>query len=269
MNEPIPIPDFEEQFRAVEKRLRSNLEETRAKLRHAGNKGMSAEGAFRQALAGFLPRRLSVGHGEVIDRHGHRSAQCDVVVATDQHPNWIVGDGPSLFLVEAVAGVAEVKSVLTSTHLQTSLDNTRQFRQLKPDWSGLTEVAGNAADVARYYRSPPLFLFAYESELTLETIAERVQEAGSATPGRVGESIDGIFVLDRGYVMNFGAGDGAFVVQGPSGDRLFGYYWDDQRSPLMTLMRWLPTALAVPLSQLPVLVNYLLVDVSARRVTPE
>ena len=79
----------------------------------------------------------------------------------------------------------------------------------------------------------------------------------------------GPLVLDRGYVINFGAGNGAFVVQGPSGDRLSGYYWDDQRSPLMTLMRWLPTALAVPLSQLPVLVNYLLVDVSVRRVRPE
>jgi hypothetical protein len=185
-----------------------------------------------------------------------------LILATDQHPNWFSPGEASLFLVEAVAGAAEVKSLLTSDQLTSAIDAARRFRQLRTNWGGKAEVVGSAEDIQRYYRNPPFFLFAYESAVSIETITERVIAASRPNAGRHGESIDGIFVLDRGYVLNFGNGGSAFVAQGPTGDRLAGYYYED-KDPLLALMMWLPLALAMPLSQLPVLSQYLLGDPSS------
>jgi hypothetical protein len=261
---PPTLAAFEEYIRAVEQRLRAGLQEIRAQLHHSGNKGSLAESAFRQALGRFLPRTLGLGHGEIIDTRGTRSAQCDLVIATDRHPNWFNEDDAALFLVEAVAGAAEVKAQLTSDHLTTAIDNCKRFRALKPNWGreGNTEVVGADEDVKRFYRSPPYFLFAYESQLSIETIGERVSGANECERGRVGEGIDGVFVLDRGYVLNFGYGSGAVVAQGDDGDRLMGYYHDD-KEPLLMLLRWLPLCLAIPQTQLPVLSQYVLGDVTS------
>jgi hypothetical protein len=125
---------------------------------------------------------------------------------------------------------------------------------------------GSHEDVHRYYKNPPYFLFAYESQLTIETIATRVAATNHHENGRSGEAIDGVFVLGKGYVLNFGYGESAFVVQGPDGERLVGYYHDDTTLPLLTLMQWLPLSMALPASQLPLLTNYLLTDVSTSKL---
>ena len=265
MKPPLTLDSFDAQFRAIESMLRAQLDDVRARLQHSGNKGATAEVAFRDALARFLPRRLQLGTGEIIDTQGRRSAQCDLVIATDHHPNWFHRDNPALFLIEAVAGAAEVKSLLTSGHLNSAIANTRLFRELRPDWGSHTEIVSSESDARRFYRSPPFFLFAYESQLALETVADRLEAATDESRGRSGESIDGVFVLNQGFVLNFGDGKGAFVAQAPAGGRLSGYYWDDTRTPLLTLMMWLPVSLTVPVSQIPVLSQYLLGDAS--RVT--
>jgi hypothetical protein len=261
---PVTLNSFDKQFRAVEASLRASLDAVRAQLHHGGNKGTSAENAFREALGRFLPRRLQLGHGEVIDTHGNRSSQCDLVIATDQHPNWFNPDHPNLFLIEAVAGAAEIKSVLTTDHLNTAIESAKRFRALRPNWSGLTEAAGSESDVRRFYRSPPFFLFAYESQLSVETVCERLEAATDTRIGRTGESIDGVFILDTGFVLNFGDGEGSFVTKPAdgSGQPLRGYYWDNERAPLLMLMSWLPLSLTVPLYQVPVLSHYLLGDES-------
>lgn len=266
MKAPPTLAAFEIHIRAVEQRLRAGLQETRAQLHHGGNKGSLAESAFRDALGRFLPRMLSVGHGEIIDTRGNRSKQSDLVIATDRHPNWFNGDDAALFLIEAVAGAAEIKAQLTSEQLTIAIENCKRFRALKPQWGpeGNTEVIGTDEDLQRFYRSPPYFLFAYESQLSIETIGERVAAVNDVQRGRAGEGIDGVFVLDRGYVVNFGYGSGAFVAQGDDGGRLVGYYHDD-KEPLLMLLRWLPLSLTIPVAQVPVLSLYLLGDPSASK----
>lgn len=73
--------------------------------------------------------------------------------------------------------------------------------------------------------------------------------------------------LASDLTRTFGYGKGAFVAQNADGDRLTGYYYDE-KEPLLALMMWLPTALAIPLSQLPVLSQYLLGDPSAPTASP-
>jgi len=107
--------------------MRADLAAIRARFEQSGNKGSSVEEVMRSFLRDYLPRRLEVGHGEVIDTFGQRSRQTDVVLATEDHPYTFKPESPGLFFVEGVAAAAEVKSVLTSGELDGALQNALAF----------------------------------------------------------------------------------------------------------------------------------------------
>ena len=131
---PASLALFEKELSGVRDQLGARLKRARALFEHAGNKGSYIEDAVRDVLRQFLPRELGVGHGEVIDVNHHRSSQLDVVVATKEHPNWYRdGAEPSWFLIEGVAAVAEVKSVLTLANLRDTLAKAVEFRKLTPE----------------------------------------------------------------------------------------------------------------------------------------
>jgi len=250
---------FEQELAGLRDELRARLLRARALLHHSGNKGSYVEDVFRGALRSYLPRSLGVGHGEIIDLANRRSSQLDVVIATPDHPNWYKdGAEPSLFLIEGVAAVGEVKTVVTSQNLAEVLQKAVKFRELVPDRKAHCEVLASPEDGDRYYRSPPYFVFVLESQMTMEQIAAMVSQC--ATGNRAVESVDAVFVLDSGYVLNFGNGNSALTSIGPDAEGpLIGYYYDT-KEPLMMLMRWLPLMLAVPMSQLPILPRYILAN---------
>jgi hypothetical protein len=116
------------------------LEEIRISYNHPGVKGIHAEDLIRDFLREYLPRRLEVGHGEIIDTHeqsyhpidaGGRSAQTDIVI-TEEHPFTFTRDRPGLFFVEGVRCVGEVKTILNSQELKSSLMNACKVKRLKP-----------------------------------------------------------------------------------------------------------------------------------------
>lgn len=254
---PPTVVIFEQELGGIRDLLRSRLTRARALFQHAGNKGSYVEDAVRDILRQFLPRSMGVGHGEVIDMNHRRSGQLDVVVACPEHPNWYRdGSEPSLFLIEGVAAVGEIKSVLTASNLEEQLSKAAQFRTITPERDGHCEVLAGKEEADRYYRSPAYFVVALESELAIETIAERVSKW--PTGERSKESLDGVFVLDRGFVVNFGNGASALTLLGPDGESSLTGYWHDDKDALMMLMRWLPLVLAAPTAQLPVLPRYVL-----------
>lgn len=111
---------------AVEEQMRAKLAEIRATLRHAGGKGQQVEEEIRSFLREYLPRRLEVGHGEIIDTSGARSSETDVIIVTDDHPFTFARDLPGLFFVEGVCGVGEVKAVLGPDELADTLMRRRR-----------------------------------------------------------------------------------------------------------------------------------------------
>jgi len=104
---------------SVEQQMSAQLSEIRAKFTQSGDKGTSIEDVFRTFLRQYLPRRLAIGHGEIIDRNSSRSGQTDVVVVNDDHPFTFTPDKPGIFFIEGVSAVGEVKTVLNSTHLNS------------------------------------------------------------------------------------------------------------------------------------------------------
>lgn len=163
---------------------------------------------MRLALGKCFPPNLSFLTGEVIDSRGHRSRQTDIVAVSQHHPGQLSTELPNLFLVEGVRDAGEVKSVLTSVELDKALKASQEFKRLRVRYQVGSTIRGdpNPAD-NRYVRCPPYFIVALESRLTLETIGTRVlahqQRHGLAS----GELVDSIFILSRGWVIDFGEGD--------------------------------------------------------------
>lgn len=244
---------------AAEKGMKAKLEEVRASLTHRGNRGASAETILRAFLAVYLPRRLSVSHGEIVDRSLSRSKQADVVVVNEQHPFTFSSDGePGLFFIEGVSAVGEVKTVLTSTELKNTFAAARQYKKLNMILPAGALAVCSPADNKRYYVHPPYFLFAFESQLTLESVAALIEEE-TASCYSPGESIDGIFMLDRGYFIDLGRGDESFQIRDPNTKIPF-RGWKGQVSDkvLFDMLAWLSIIIPVYSGGAPVLAHYLI-----------
>jgi hypothetical protein len=104
---------LQEKIASVEAQMRAKLAEVRASLSHAGSKGSQVEEIWRAFLREYLPRRLDVGYGEIIDSHDNRSSQTDIVIVNEDHPFTFTRDQPGLFFIEGVSAVGEVKTRLT------------------------------------------------------------------------------------------------------------------------------------------------------------
>ena len=218
----------------LETEMRHKFEVVRAKFEHSGNKGTNTETILREFLRSYLPRRYGVGHGEVVDSQKNRSTQTDIVIVTDEHPFTFTADEPGLFFVEGVFALAEVKSVLTSQELDKTIVNALKFRDLKCASRGLVVLlrSMNESDHNRFVGNPPYFLFAFESQITKETIAKRLIAQGK-------RSIDAVFILNQGAILDFGDGKGELQLKNPDGTTIPGWHDIGGSNALACLLLWL------------------------------
>jgi len=159
----------------VEKQMRDALAEVRLTFKHSGNKGTSTEDFFIKFVRQYLPRRLEIGNGEIIDTEGNRSGQADVVILSEDHPFTFNPNKPGLFFIEGVLSVGEIKTTLTTKELRNTLKNSVSYKNLKMTHGQGSMVHANQSDLKRFYEHPPFFLFAFESQISLNTIRKNIE----------------------------------------------------------------------------------------------
>ena len=217
----------------LESEMRHQFEVTRAKCEHSGNKGANAETILRNFLREYLPRRYGIGHGEIIDTQGRRSAQTDIVIVTDEHPFTFIADQVGFFFIEGVFATGEVKSVLTSQELDIALINASKFRELKCDARGMTMLWSlNDSDHKRFVNNPPYFLFAFETQVAKETVRQSLMR-------QTKRSIDAVFILNQGAILDFGDGNGSLQYMKADGTKLLGWNCISDSNTLSHLLLWL------------------------------
>lgn len=234
------------------------LREIRAKYHHASDKGVSVEGVFREFLRQYLPRRLAVGHGEIIDTHANRSGQTDVVIVSDDHPFTFTENEPGIFFIEGVSASGEVKTILNSSHLQASISASKKFKTLRNNHARGTTIFTNESDRERFYNCPPNFLVAFESELALSTVVNSIQSQYPTTDSKPYPGIDAVFVLNEGWAINFGDGEGAFKLQVPSGESHQGWAFQKSESVMFDCLAWLSAVMPRTNQPSPIIVRYML-----------
>ena len=192
----------------VEKKLALNLEEIRASYNHRGDRGSVSEAIFRDFIREYLPQYNRVGEGEVIDTNEMVSTQLDVVITNEYHPYLNDLKESGLFIIEGVACAGEVKTNLGSTDIDTLIQSCIKFKSLKPLNQKGSMVHASKADIQRFIEHRPYFIFAYQSQLTIETIHSKLNGYYLQNSTPIEQQIDGVFSLDRGSIINFGDGNG-------------------------------------------------------------
>ncbi len=163
-----------------------------------------------------------------------------MVIANEDHPFTFTPDEPGLFFVEGVCAGGEVKSLLTSAQLQTSLESSRKWKKLRINPGKGTMICTNEADRDRFYVCPPYFLIAMESQLSLDAVQQRVANEGSFCNAPRGNILDAVFLLDRGWVIDFGSGRGVFQYRSlHDGTSLEGWHRNRSEKVLFDLLAWL------------------------------
>jgi hypothetical protein len=249
--------DLKEKFHHVQRQMQAKLEELRVTHEHKGVKGSGVEVSVREFLRVYLPRRLEIGHGEVIDAEGRISGQTDIVITHEDHPFTCDPREAGLFFIEGVSAAGEVKSLLTSDELDSSIKNSRRFKQLKLDPGKWTMAHGTPSDTQRYLVSPAWFLVAVESQLTLETVFSKVSAAAGGRTICLNEMVDAIFLLDRGVVINFGDGGHALQFRNPDGVPQAGWIPQQTDAVLFELLSWLSASIPKMIRFAPIIPRYL------------
>jgi hypothetical protein len=240
---PLPPSAVHDAVRQWEHRLKTSLQESRIKFGQSADRGEGNEAAFRLFLRAHLPPKYRIGQGEVIDYRGNRSSQTDVIVADDEQP-FQVDESPQLFIIEGVAAAAEVKTTLTAEEFRDSLRKAERFKTLeavlgKAAMLASPEKRGNPnSDLLRFYRRRPFFVFAYEGAIDEKTLLE---VAASRDQAHQPPPIDAVFVLDKGFALNFWDGNGALDFKDlTTGESIRGWrWWAEPSFTLVWLLMWL------------------------------
>lgn len=248
---------IQDKIAKVEKQMIEALAEVRETFKHSGNKGTNNENNFGDFVRQYLPRRMEIGNGEVIDSFGNRSGQADVVIVNEDHPFTFTPNRPGLFFIEGVLSFGEIKTVLTTQELKNTLKNSLLYKRLKTTHGEGSMVNANPSDLKRYYEHPPFFLFCYESQLSLETIKQKIEAFVDEKSIDGLQIIDAVFVLGKGSVINFGDGQGAFQYRAPDGNIFKNWVIDKSDSVLFDFFGFLSVTMPKILRFQPILANYL------------
>lgn len=167
--------------------------------------GAARELPLKQFLSEHLPRRYSVGSGEVVDYLGHQTGQLDLIIydGASTCPLMNLDNGDVLLPAEALLATIEVKTTLTEPELSKAIKGISAVHNLRPwgkAWHGSRLDGEHAID-----RQPRVFtsVFAYKS-LTADRWAskeifrlEKILAIHKLKP----QCVDRLAVLDRGLII--------------------------------------------------------------------
>jgi hypothetical protein len=247
---------IKEKIAKVEKQMVEALAEVRETFIHSGNKGTTNENNFSDFVRQYLPRKFEIGNGEIIDSHGNRSGQVDIVMVNEYHPFTFTSNKPGLFFIEGVVSAGEIKTTLTTNELENALHNSILYKKLKTN-IGIGSLMNADPSKTRYINHPPFFLFCYESQLTLKTIKRNIETFLAKNSIDNLYSIDAVFILNKGWIINFGDGQEPFKFITSDNTSLPGLVINNSKSVLFDLFSYLSATMPNIVRFEPILKNYL------------
>jgi hypothetical protein len=177
---------------------------------HSVNKGTPREAFIRGFLKDHLSQKVAIGTGELFDagslsnepRHQH-----DIVLYRSEYPRLLFGGDIHGFLAESVYATIEVKSTLDYDGLYDAIKSANATKALQQN-------AVHALSTGYVAPSPLAFLVAYAGPASMGTIHSWLPKIHAslgivlpelpldetARMGTVNPSIDGVFVLGKGFL---------------------------------------------------------------------
>jgi hypothetical protein len=220
-----PRIDIGEVLQSYSRKLLHDFHQDAGTPNIAFDGGQPGEQAVRDFLSARLPGRYGVGEGLVIDASGGQSRQCDVVIYDRERAPILSSEtGLTIWPFESVYAVAQVKSKLTLSDLESAVESIASFKALSRLPSDFLSTPGMATRAAPRNRAIGL-LIAHETELD----ADELQATLTSVPrehqiddycvisGRVGirveKRLQRMIISSRGdHVADVQLGDGALAA---------------------------------------------------------
>jgi hypothetical protein len=159
-------------FKAISSELFAKFKKS-AEIQHNVGKGDNREDALMDFLKENLPKRYALGSGEVISSDNSISKQCDIVIYDADHcPILVTSKTHSVYPIESVYGVIEIKSVLTSSELEKSYANIQSVKNLvKDEYFAHSTSPGSTIGI----KKPMIFaaVFAYSVDRSLDAVSKQ------------------------------------------------------------------------------------------------
>ncbi len=204
-------------FVKIAEQFRIDFDQLAAETEHRGEAGMAREGALRELLARYLPKRAGVDTGFVIDATGARSKQLDIVIYDRTAATVFDIRRVKYFACETVIAVGQVKTgIRTRKMLSDALENIASVKEL--DRSNRDANTTRPITGAGYSMSPPFtfdpkhkhrdqilgFVFTGAS-LREETLAEELRRWNASHPRTVWPNI---YCDHNAFLASYEANDG-------------------------------------------------------------
>jgi hypothetical protein len=133
MNAPSPI-SWKKYFRSTRRQLVERSTASAAITEHSVSRGSNQEHIVAEYLTKVLPRKYSVGTGQIVcsNKLIPPSKQIDIVIYDHLFNAPLSIDGPnSIFPIEIVYGFVEVKSTLDSKEIEDAMKKVASVRRMK------------------------------------------------------------------------------------------------------------------------------------------
>lgn len=128
-------------FRKISKAFAIEFEDLAKEISHSQLSGESREHALTSLLGKYLPQRVGVDRGIVIDAHGQESKQQDIVIFDRGVGTIFEINSIKHFPCESVIAVGEVKADIGSTErLQDALEKIRSAKALDRSNQGQNRI---------------------------------------------------------------------------------------------------------------------------------
>jgi Domain of unknown function (DUF6602) len=156
--------------------IQKTLDDMRATASYRNQllKGRAREIFIANILRPYLNPTMGICTGMVTDSDGNHSAQIDIIIF-DRNvvPPFLLTEGEGIVPIESVLATVEVKSKLTSSEVQSAVENARSVKLLKPFFAEMKPSALTK-------KSPLCCLFAYSSDLHRKSEKSRLQSVVDA-----------------------------------------------------------------------------------------
>jgi hypothetical protein len=250
---------LDDRFSDIDQSLAKKLQDARRATGHMGVRGDELSGALGQIIEEHLIACASFYEKcEVIDTHGNRSSETDLVFLNRFHPLFLLKDRPRAFFIEGVVAAAEVKTSLSKEETIDCLGKAQAFKRLLAKVEGRDLQAHNvdAEDWSRYLIRRPFFAFAYEDTRALAVVQQNIEEWITANHVPVEEQIDALFILNKGIIVNLGSGLGAPEIRDATGNVITGFARTETSATFSQLILWMSLVCPSFTSLHPILLRY-------------
>jgi hypothetical protein len=178
-------------FRKVSTTFATEFTDLAKEIDHPVLSGESREHALTALLQKYLPQRVGVSRGIVIDAHGAESRQQDVVIYDRTVGTVFEINSIRHFPCESVIAVGEVKANITSVATLTdALEKIRSVKTLDRSNGGQNKITtgpgislkGVEFNPSKNHRDQILGFVFTSSSLAKETLLERIQSYNAQHP---------------------------------------------------------------------------------------